>query len=52
MIQHLQAQLVYLKLALLTIDFPEIFENDAKAESAKPPLDIALNGKRGSEEDE
>lgn len=52
MTQYLQLQLAYLKLALLIIDFPEVFEGEEKAELAKPPLDVALNGKSGSEEDE
>lgn len=49
---YLQVQLIYLKLAMLIIDFPEVFENEAKAELAKPPFDVALNGKSGSEDDE
>lgn len=50
--QHLQVQLVYIKLALLIIDFPEVFKSEEKTELVKPPLDVALNGKSGSEEDE
>jgi hypothetical protein len=52
MVQHLQVQLVYLKLALLIIDFPEVVEGEEKGESVRPPLDVALNGKSGSEDDE
>jgi hypothetical protein len=50
--QHLQMQLAYLKLALLLIDFPEVFENEVKAESVKPPFDVARDGKHAGEEDE